>query len=177
VQEIPVVVKIFTEEEYQSFKADGSFWGSERDLIDGFIHLSTQDQVEGVKSRHFEGRQDLVLGHFLTEKLSAELKWEANDRGELYPHLYRELRVEDVVENPDALVTPSRECKDSNGTTLNEGDSVAAIKDLKVKGGGSMVIKRGTVAKNIRLTDDPTKIDCKVDGVALTLETQWFKKL
>jgi len=176
-QQFPVVIKVFTEEEYSGFRADGTFWGSEKDLVDGFIHLSTLDQVEAVKNRHFAGRQDLVLCHFLTETLSAELKWEASDSGELYPHLYRELREEDVLQNPEVYLARARECKDSNGTPLNEGDSVAAIKDLKVKGGGSMVIKRGTVAKGIRITDDPRKIDCKIDGVALTLETQWFKKV
>ena len=43
--------------------------------------------------------------------------------------------------------------KDSNGATLNEGDSIQVIKDLKVKG-SSTVVKRGTVFKNIHLTDD-----------------------
>lgn len=42
--------------------------------------------------------------------------------------------------------------KDSNGNTLAEGDSVQVIKDLKVKG-SSETLKRGTVFKNIRLTD------------------------
>ena len=48
------------------------------------------------------------------------------------------------------------ETRDSNGNVLNDGDSVMVIKDLKVKG-TSTTLKRGSVAKNIRLTDDP---DC-----------------
>ena len=48
--------------------------------------------------------------------------------------------------------------KDSNGTTLADGDSVTLIKDLKVKG-TSETIKRGTLVKNIRLTDDPGLIE------------------
>ncbi len=47
--------------------------------------------------------------------------------------------------------------KDSNGTLLKEGDSVTVIKDLKVRGSSS-VIKRGTMVKNIKLTDDPSEI-------------------
>ncbi len=43
--------------------------------------------------------------------------------------------------------------KDSNGNELNAGDSVQLIKDLKVTG-TSVILKPGTVAKNIRLTDD-----------------------
>jgi len=46
--------------------------------------------------------------------------------------------------------------RDSNGTVLNDGDSVTLIKDLKVKG-TSETLKRGTLVKNIRLTGDPMR--------------------
>ena len=49
--------------------------------------------------------------------------------------------------------------KDSKGTDLNLGDNVTVIKDLKVKG-ASMTIKRGTLYKNIRLTNNPEEIEC-----------------
>lgn len=39
--------------------------------------------------------------------------------------------------------------KDSNGTPLQDGDSVTLIKDLKVKG-TSVTLERGTLIKNIR---------------------------
>lgn len=65
--------------------------------------------------------------------------------------------------------------KDSNGNILLEGDSVTVIKDLNVKG-SSMVIKRGTRVKNIRLTDSPEEIDCKVDGSSIVLKTCFVKK-
>lgn len=53
------------------------------------------------------------------------------------------------------------EVKDSNGTVLNDGDSVALIKDLKVKG-SSLTLKRGAVVKKMRLTDDEQEVDCRV---------------
>jgi protein PhnA len=66
--------------------------------------------------------------------------------------------------------------KDSNGTTLSEGDTVTLIKDLKVKG-TSVTLKRGTVVKNIRLTDDPDEIEGKVEKVkGLVLRTEFVKK-
>ncbi len=65
--------------------------------------------------------------------------------------------------------------KDSNGTPLNEGDSVSVIKDLKVKG-LPMTLKRGKVIKNIRLTDDPAEVDCRVDGSSIVLKTCFLKK-
>ncbi len=65
--------------------------------------------------------------------------------------------------------------KDSNGNLLADGDSVTVIKDLKVKG-SSDVIKRGTMVKNIRLTDDPAEIDCRVNKTAMVLRTEFVKK-
>lgn len=62
--------------------------------------------------------------------------------------------------------------KDSNGTVLKDGDSVTVVKDLKVKN-SSTVLKRGTVYKNIRLTDDPTHIQCR----DLFLKTEFLKKV
>ena len=49
--------------------------------------------------------------------------------------------------------------KDSVGNTLQDGDTVTVIKDLKVKG-SSLVIKVGTKVKNIRLVDGDHDIDC-----------------
>ena len=67
------------------------------------------------------------------------------------------------------------EVKDSNGNILNDGDTVTVIKDLKVKG-SSDVIKRGTTVKNIRLTEDPAEIDCRVNKTAMVLRTEFVKK-
>lgn len=68
------------------------------------------------------------------------------------------------------------EVKDSNGNILSEGDSVTVIKDLKVKGSSS-VIKRGTVVKNIRLTDDEKEIEGRVEKVHMVLKTEFLKKV
>lgn len=66
--------------------------------------------------------------------------------------------------------------KDSNGLILSSGDSVQVIKDLKVKG-TSVTLKRGTLIKNIRLTDDPEEIECNADKVkGLVLKTCFVKK-
>ena len=67
------------------------------------------------------------------------------------------------------------EVKDSNGTLLNEGDSVTLTKDLKVKG-SSTTLKRGKMIKNIKLTDVTNEIDCRVDGMNIVLKTEFLKK-
>lgn len=64
---------------------------------------------------------------------------------------------------------------DSNGAELIDGDAVTVIKDLKVRG-SSMVIKRGTKVKSIRLTEDPEEVDCKIEGSSIVLKTCFLKK-
>lgn len=66
--------------------------------------------------------------------------------------------------------------RDSNGTDLNEGDSVIVIKDLKVKGSSSG-LKRGTVVKNIHLTGNEGEIEGRTDKIkGLVLRTEFLKK-
>lgn len=65
--------------------------------------------------------------------------------------------------------------KDSNGTILKDGDSVTLIKDLKLKG-SSTVLKRGAMVKNIKLTDDPQEIDCRVNKMDIVLRAEFLKK-
>ena len=66
--------------------------------------------------------------------------------------------------------------RDAAGTPLADGDSVTLIKDLKVKGTGT-VLKQGTVIKSIRLTDNPEEIDCRHDAVkGLVLRVEFVRK-
>ncbi|MBE3605780.1 alkylphosphonate utilization protein [Campylobacter sp. RM13119] len=66
--------------------------------------------------------------------------------------------------------------KDANGTELNAGDSVTLIKDLKVKGAGA-TLKRGTLVKNIKLTNKDTEIEGKIDKMGvIVLKTEFLKK-
>ena len=66
--------------------------------------------------------------------------------------------------------------KDANGNTLQDGDSVTVIKDLKVKG-SSNTIKVGTKVKNIKLIDKPDQnIDSRIDGFGSKAITAAFVK-
>ena len=67
------------------------------------------------------------------------------------------------------------EVKDASGKILNDGDTVILSKDLKLKGTNT-VIKRGTKVKNIRLTEDPAEIDCRVNKMSIVLRTEFVKK-
>lgn len=66
--------------------------------------------------------------------------------------------------------------KDSNGVVLSAGDTVVLIKDLKVKG-SSLVAKRGTAVRRIRLVhDNPNHIEGKVEGQTVVILTKYVKK-
>ena len=65
---------------------------------------------------------------------------------------------------------------DNNGTKLTAGDTVTLIKDLDVKGAG-FTAKRGTVVKNIALTDNPKHIEGRVNGVRIVLVADYLKKV
>ncbi len=66
--------------------------------------------------------------------------------------------------------------RDSNGAVLAAGDSVVLIKDLPVKG-SSMVAKRGTAVRNIRLVlDNPDQIEGRVNDQQIVILCQFVKK-
>jgi protein PhnA len=72
---------------------------------------------------------------------------------------------------------PAVEVRDALGALLSDGDSVALVKDLTVKGAGQ-TLKRGTVIKSIRLTGDDQEIDCRYPGIkGLVLRAEFVRKV
>ena len=73
-------------------------------------------------------------------------------------------------------IVEERIVKDAYGNVLQQGDVVAMIKDLKLKG-SSTVLKVGTKSKPIRLVDGDHEIDCRMDGMAIALKACFVKKV
>ena len=69
------------------------------------------------------------------------------------------------------------EVKDVHGNVLNDGDSVAVIRDLKIK--GAPTLKQNTTIKNIVLRpNEDENVMCKVDGFGtLFLKSEFLKKI
>ncbi len=88
--------KIFRAEEWAQFVDNGEFAGSADDLRDGFIHLSGADQLQGTLSKHFGGESGLVVAEVAVDGDPA-LKLEKSRGGKLFPHLYRPLKLSDLV--------------------------------------------------------------------------------
>ena len=91
-----LIYKIFRAAEFQSFTRQGHSSGAPVDLADGYIHLSTGRQVAETLSRHFAGETGLHLLALESDKLS-DLRWEPSRGGQLFPHLYRDLRSGDML--------------------------------------------------------------------------------
>ncbi|MEL6689845.1 MAG: DUF952 domain-containing protein [Pseudomonadota bacterium] len=92
-----LIYKIFRPAEWDALSAAGTTLGAPVDLADGFIHFSTAETVRETAKRHFAQEGDLVLAAVDTEGMEADLKWEASRGGALFPHLYRELRAQEVL--------------------------------------------------------------------------------
>ena len=90
------LIKIFRASEWAAFAETQAFAGSADDLRDGFIHLSSAEQVAGTLERHFAGEAGLVLAEVDVMEDSA-LRWELSRGGAAFPHLYRPLHWADVA--------------------------------------------------------------------------------
>ena len=91
------IYKILRAEEFAALDRDGETAGAPVDLADGYIHFSTAAQAAETAARHFAGEDDLVLAAVAAGPLGAALKWEPSRGGALFPHLYRPLKLADVV--------------------------------------------------------------------------------
>ena len=82
------IYKIMTTGDWAEATRTGAFTGAEIDIRDGYIHLSTAEQVAETARLHFRGRVDLVLIGFEAEAFGDALKWEPSRGGQLFPHVY-----------------------------------------------------------------------------------------
>lgn len=91
------IYKILTRGEWAAAEAAGRFEGSAADRADGYIHFSTAAQAGETARRHFAGQTELIVLEVEGDDLDAPLKWEPSRGGELFPHLYGALPVENVL--------------------------------------------------------------------------------
>ncbi|MGJ8544392.1 MAG: DUF952 domain-containing protein [Sulfitobacter sp.] len=92
-----LIYKIFRAPEWEALRATGETTGAPIDLQDGYIHLSTAEQATETAARHFKDQDNLFLVALEAEPLGDDLKWEASRGGALFPHLFRNMRLADVV--------------------------------------------------------------------------------
>lgn len=93
------VYRVLLEAEWQQMLACGEFTGSDVDKRDGYIHLSTREQVASTIATHFANarRRDLVIVEIDAASLGDKLRWEKSRGGALFPHLYSALALDAVI--------------------------------------------------------------------------------
>ena len=101
-----LIYKIFRRPEWDDLRQNGETIGAPVDLADGYIHFSDAGQLAGTAAKWFAGVADLVLVAVNADQLGADLRWEAARGNALFPHLYRALRMTDVVWNRDLPLGP-----------------------------------------------------------------------
>ncbi|WP_375258240.1 DUF952 domain-containing protein [Citreimonas sp.] len=92
-----LIYKILRQDEWGALQAHGETCGAPIDEADGFIHFSTAEQVRETAAKHFAGVDGLLLAALDTDALGDSLKWEPSRGGDLFPHLYGPLRLQDIL--------------------------------------------------------------------------------
>ncbi|TNE61497.1 MAG: DUF952 domain-containing protein [Alphaproteobacteria bacterium] len=92
------IYKLLRAEEWQQAKSAHFFDGAPIDLVDGYIHFSTAEQVAETARLYFAGVDPLYLMAVDPWMLPVgQLKWEASRGGDKFPHLYGPLPMTAVA--------------------------------------------------------------------------------
>jgi len=66
--------------------------------LEGFIHCSTKEQVDGVLNRYFKGKTDLVKLTIDADNLTNRLQYDlAPSIGQEFPHVYGSINLSAVM--------------------------------------------------------------------------------
>jgi len=88
--------KVLTADQMRDLEAD-RFAGAPIDLTDGYIHLSTSDQLTETVDRHFAGQSDLWVAAIDLAALGDSVRWEESRGGALFPHIYGAMPLDVVI--------------------------------------------------------------------------------
>jgi uncharacterized protein (DUF952 family) len=91
-----IAYKVLTADQMRALEAD-AFAGAPIDLADGYIHLSTRDQLTETVDRHFAGQSDLWVAAIDLAALGDSVRWEESRGGALFPHIYGAMPLEVVI--------------------------------------------------------------------------------
>ena len=93
-----VIYHITTKEEWTTAITNG-FYEASSLATEGFIHCSTEQQVEVVLQRYFAGKTHLVKLTIDTAKLNAKLQYDFSPSiNEAFPHIYGTINLDAVMD-------------------------------------------------------------------------------
>ena len=91
------IYKILRLEEWATLRTSGRSAGASVDVLDGFVHFSASDQVKATLNKHFRKDSELMLLACESDAMGDCLRWEPARGGDMFPHLYRDLLLSDVI--------------------------------------------------------------------------------
>ena len=91
------IYKIIDKNDWHKARISGSYSGTSKDIKDGYIHFSGEDQVLGTLKKYYKSEKNLVLLKVETLNLD-HLLWEQASDGNMFPHLYSPLDIKFIVE-------------------------------------------------------------------------------
>ena len=97
------IFKVIDKDEWQKAKKSGTYSGSEKDLKDGYIHFSEEQQVKETLNKYYKEKDNLMLLKVHTLNLE-HLLWEQASNGDMYPHLYSPLDVKNVKDEFELIL-------------------------------------------------------------------------
>jgi uncharacterized protein (DUF952 family) len=93
---MPHIFKIVARPVFDAIGRQAVFAGAGIDLVDGYIHFSTAQQVRETARLRFAGQEDLVLFAVDAAVVHDRLKWEASRGGQLFPHVHGVIRPTEI---------------------------------------------------------------------------------
>lgn len=90
------VYKLLLAYEWELFEQTGVFLGTPLDFADGYIHLSSSDQVVETARLHFKNLGPLILAEFDSADLGEQLIYEPSRGGQMFPHQFGRLELSQV---------------------------------------------------------------------------------
>jgi uncharacterized protein (DUF952 family) len=94
----PVIYHLTTLKEWEDAQDKGSYEPPSYQK-EGFIHCSTDEQLEGVMQKHFQQHENLVKLVIDPTRLTQQLKYDkVEGEQQEYPHIYGPLNLEAVTQ-------------------------------------------------------------------------------
>ena len=91
-----LIYKVCHKSEWKIAKKIGKFYGSEKDISDGYIHFSSGKQLKSTVKKFFLNQDNLIILE-VDPNLVKNLVWEKSHNGLFFPHLYSYLDISSVT--------------------------------------------------------------------------------
>lgn len=92
-----LIYKILTAEQWADLQAQKSTTGAPIDVADGYVHFSKATQCAETAAKYFAGQVGLMLLAYDADALGGKIKWEPSRGGDLFPHLFDLLHLEQML--------------------------------------------------------------------------------